>query len=228
MSEAVSTGVDHLPADFVAGNHFDKYGSRNPIHALMLGAFVRDVRELLEMAAPKSVLEVGCGAGELAGRLWSPQETHAAEGIHYVGTDVCDQQVARAAQLYPSWRFQQASAYELPFEDGSFDLVLACEVLEHLECPQRALVEAARVARRHLLVSVPWEPVWRVLNVARGKYWSRWGNTPGHVQHFSRRGLRRLVSERFDLLAERRPVPWTMLLACVRNEAASVEESRPS
>jgi hypothetical protein len=52
-----------------------------------------------------------------------------------------------------------------------------------------------------------------VLNVLRGKYLAAWGNTPGHLQHFSRAAIRRLVASRFQIVAESHPLPWTMLLA---------------
>jgi hypothetical protein len=91
--------------------------------------------------------------------------------------------------------------------------VVACEVFEHLERPAAAIHEVARVAADWLLLSVPWEPTWRLLNLARGKYVRRLGNTPGHLQNFSRRAIRQLVSQRFDIVAQRRPFPWTMLLA---------------
>jgi ubiquinone/menaquinone biosynthesis C-methylase UbiE len=104
------------------------------------------------------------------------------------------------------------SAYELPFEDASFDLVVCCEVLEHLEHPGRGLAEAVRVAKKAVLVSTPREPLWRVLNVARGRYLRDLGNTPGHVQHFGRRSLVRLVESRLRVVETRTPVPWTVVL----------------
>ena len=56
------------------------------------------------------------------------------------------------------------------------------------------MAEMARVARRHLLVSVPREPLWRGLNVARGAYLSDLGNTPGHVNHWSKRSFVAMLS----------------------------------
>src|SRR5690606_14550050 len=106
----------------------------------------------------------------------------------------------------------QASVYDLPWQDGEFDLVICCEVLEHVDDPDRALAEIARVASRRVLVSTTWEPVWRCLNMARGKYLSALGHTPGHVQHFTRRGLVSLGSRHLRLLQCRTPLPWTILL----------------
>jgi len=63
---------------------------------------------------------------------------------------------------------------------------------------------------------VPREPIWRILNIARGKYIGDLGNTPGHVNHWSRRGFIDLLSRRFDVVEVRSPLPWTMALCRVR------------
>jgi ubiquinone/menaquinone biosynthesis C-methylase UbiE len=195
----------------VAGNYFDKYRSKNPVYLALVGDFLRRARELLRIARPVRALEVGCAQGDLAFRLFG--EGKEMPVIAYTGIDLSPSEVSRARERFPGWSFRVASAYDLPFPDSAFDLVIACEVLEHLDRPAECLREVERVCGSHVLLSVPWEPVWRVLNLARGKYWACLGNTPGHVQHFSRRCIRRLVSARFEIVAERRPIPWTMLLA---------------
>jgi hypothetical protein len=73
----------------------------------------------------------------------------------------------------------------------------------------------ARVATGHLLVSVPREPLWRVMNVARGAYLRQLGNTPGHLNHWSKPGFVRLLAEFGDVVHTRSPFPWTMLLVRV-------------
>jgi hypothetical protein len=78
--------------------------------------------------------------------------------------------------------------------------------------PAHTLAEMARCGERHLLVSVPREPLWRVLNMARGAYWSRLGNTPGHLNHWSRRSFVRLIAGYGKVAEVRSPFPWTMLL----------------
>ena len=88
----------------------------------------------------------------------------------------------------------------------------AIEVLEHVPEPEATLAEMARVARGHLLVSVPREPLWRGLNMARGAYWRDLGNTPGHVNHWSKRGFVSLLSRYGTVEEARSPFPWTMLL----------------
>ena len=95
---------------------------------------------------------------------------------------------------------------------NEFDLACAIEVLEHVPDPEHTLAEMARCAERHLLVSVPREPLWRGLNMARGAYWSDLGNTPGHLNHWSRRSFVRLLSRHGQVVEVRSPFPWTMLL----------------
>jgi hypothetical protein len=52
--------------------------------------------------------------------------------------------------------------------------------------------------------------------MARGAYWGALGNTPGHVNHWSKRSFTKLL-ERYGTVAEiRSPFPWTMLLVEVR------------
>jgi hypothetical protein len=89
-------------------------------------------------------------------------------------------------------------------------------VLEHLTDPRAALAEIARVANDTVVISVPWEPVWRAGNLLRGRYISALGNTPGHLQHFTRRKLLRAIGEFFEIEAVRRPLPWTFVRARVR------------
>lgn len=200
----------HADAGNVVGNVYDKYGTGNPIARRLMQGFLDAVTELYRVAEPTSVLEVGCGEGELAAHLW-----HA--GPRPDRFEISDVELDRLRPDLPSALVaHKASIYELPWPDDAFDLVLCCEVLEHLQQPERGMAELARVARRHVLLSTPWEPVWRVLNMARGRYLGELGNTPGHVQHFSRRGLARLARTHLRLVAQRTPLPWTVLLGTPR------------
>ena len=122
----------------------------------------------------------------------------------------------RSAGITPAIPFQVANLYELDPERDAAELVVCCEVLEHLPDPPRALEVLGRLARPYLIASVPREPLWRILNIARGKYWSNLGNTPGHLQQWSRRAFVALLAQRFDVVEVRNPLPWTMALCRVR------------
>jgi ubiquinone/menaquinone biosynthesis C-methylase UbiE len=190
----------------IAGNYYDKYGTKNPLARAMMRGFLGAVGDLYARVAPERVLEVGCGEGHLAMQLLA----RGPRPARFVASDVDLSAVAPG--LDPLIELREASVYELPFDDGEFDLVLCCEVLEHLHEPERGLAEVARVAGRAVVLSTPREPLWRALNVARGRYVRQLGNTPGHVQHFSSRALVRLAETRLRVVERRQPVPWTVLL----------------
>ncbi len=195
------------------GNTYDKYGSTNPVVRRLMAGFERTLDELFTAATPESVLDVGCGEGVL-----TTQWADRLDGGRVVGIDLEDEKLAaeweqrRRANL----EFQAVDGRELPFADGEFDLVAAIEALEHITDPERSVAEMARVARGHLLVSVPREPLWRMLNVARGAYVRELGNTPGHVNHWTRHGFARLLGRHGEVVTARSPFPWTMLLVRVR------------
>ncbi len=98
-------------------------------------------------------------------------------------------------------------AENLPFADGEFDVASAIEVLEHVPDPEHTVAEMARVASGHLLVSVPREPLWRGLNMARGAYLKELGNTPGHLNHWSKRSFVELLSRHGEVVAGALAVP---------------------
>ena len=188
----------------IVGNVYDKYGTRNPIARALMRGFTGAVTNLYLGTGARSVLEVGCGEGHLADHL-----IRAARPARF---EACDVELRPAPGLDPQIVLREASIYALPYPPASFDLVICCEVLEHLVDPAAGLAELARVSARHVLLSTPWEPIWRVLNLARGRYLQDLGNTPGHIQHFSRRAIRELAARHLRVLELRRPLPWTVIL----------------
>jgi 2-polyprenyl-3-methyl-5-hydroxy-6-metoxy-1,4-benzoquinol methylase len=196
----------------VTGNTFDKYGSRNPVVRWLMAGFERNLADLFASAEPESVLDVGCGEGVLTQR-WASE---VAPG-RVVGIDLDDPLIAAewAQRGAPNLEFIAQRAENLPFADDEFDLATATEVLEHVPDPGHTLSEMARCARRHVLISVPHEPLWRALNMARGAYWRERGNTPGHINHFSRAAIVSLCAQHGDVIETRSPFPWTMVLVRV-------------
>lgn len=198
----------------VVGNVFDKYDSRNPLVREIMRQFDKGLADLVSRAAPTNIHELGCGEGHWV-LEWMRQ------GIDARGSDFSEKVIALARdnaineQLDPSV-FSVRSIYEITPEVDSADLMVCSEVMEHLTDPRAGLAAIQRVASGHVILTVPREPIWRAMNVARGAYLHRLGNTPGHLQHWSSRQFITLAEEYFDVIEVKRPLPWTMLLCRAR------------
>jgi 2-polyprenyl-3-methyl-5-hydroxy-6-metoxy-1,4-benzoquinol methylase len=208
MNVKISSGAKEN--GIVVGNAYDKYGSRNPVVKWFMGGFESALAGLVAKACPTAIHEIGCGEGYWVLR-WTEQGM-AARGCDF-STHVINlaRENAAGRGLSPSL-FEVRSIYELESGRDSADLVVCCEVLEHLEYPEAGLKALQRVVSRHLIVSVPREPLWGLLNLARGKYIVDWGNTPGHIQHWSKGAFVHLMSKYFEVVEVNTPLPWTMLL----------------
>jgi ubiquinone/menaquinone biosynthesis C-methylase UbiE len=206
------SGVTVSEDGVVTGNTYDKYGSQNLLVRRLMGGFERALDGLLDEAGPQSLLDVGCGEGVLVQR-WAERLPET----RFVGVDLQEEsiQTGWSEHAAPNLEYHMMTAENLPYTADEFDMASAIEVLEHVPDPDHTLAEMARCAQRHLLVSVPREPLWRALNVARGAYWSELGNTPGHLNHFSKRSFMRLLARHGDIIEVRSPFPWTMLLVRV-------------
>jgi 2-polyprenyl-3-methyl-5-hydroxy-6-metoxy-1,4-benzoquinol methylase len=205
----VSGGVTVSHEGIVTGNTYDKYGSTNLLVRRLMTGFERTLDELLTSAEPHSLLDVGCGEGVLV-HQWAQRLGEC----RVVGIDLEEQsiQAGWSERQAPNLEYHVMRAENLPFAENEFDLATAIEVLEHVPDPEHTLAEMARCAERHLLVSVPHEPLWRMLNMARGAYLPQLGNTPGHINHWSKRSFGKLLARYGEVAETRSPFPWTMML----------------
>lgn len=204
----VSEGL--IEDGIVVGNHYDKYNSRNPIVQQLMRGFEQSLAALVAQVRPSEIHEVGCGEG-----YWTLR--WRAQGIEARGSDFSTVAIDIARNNAADRRLQEdmfsvGNIYHLQPPRDRAELVVCCEVLEHLDDPEAGLRALQRVADPWLILSVPREPLWSAMNMARGRYWRDLGNTPGHVQRWSSRAFVKLVSGYFDVVTMRTPVPWTMLL----------------
>ena len=196
-------------AGVVTGNTYDKYGSTNPVVRRLMAGFERTLDELFAKADPQSLLDVGCGEGVLVHEWAARIAPRRVVGIDLEEPSI---QAGWAQRPAPNLEYRIMKAESMPFADDEFDVATAIEVLEHVPDPAHTVAEMARVAKRHLIVSVPREPLWRGLNMARGAYLKQLGNTPGHLNHWSKRSFVALLSQHGTVVEARSPFPWTMLL----------------
>jgi len=186
-----------------------EYENSNPIAKLLFSNFYCNLSDFISVLdADARLLEVGCGAGFSSMKINELLTTQ-----HFEVSDYDERYVRRLRESAFPLRVQQESILALNREDSSFDCVICLEVLEHIGDFQRALSELFRVTRKWVVLSVPNEPLWHILNLARGMYWREFGNTPGHINHWSPSKFRRLVSEYGTVYRISLPPPWIMVLA---------------
>ena len=189
-----------------------KYKTRNPIGRLLLSNFDKSIASFIREIGPSKVLEVGCGEGHITNIILQNSSAQIK------ALDISDSILQDAKNNVSSNRvsFKNQSIYTLANNCEKSEMVVCCEVLEHLEDPIQGLNNLHAVAAPYALLSVPREPIFRTMNFMRGAYISSWGNCPAHLQHWSKRGFLQLVSQNFEVLAVASPLPWTILLLRAR------------
>lgn len=199
----------------VAGNVYDKYGAKNPIVRYLMKGFYNSINELVSMTGVSDIHEVGCGEGYLSVFLAKKNRTVRASDF---SCRVIGKARAVAAEAGVNISFNVANMYNLEPQKDAAALIVCCEVLEHLAEPELAVGLLSKLANPYLLVTVPQEPIWRILNISRGKYLGSLGNTPGHLQHWSKAGILSMLKKHVDIVRVLTPFPWIMALCCTRRK----------
>lgn len=202
--------VDHskLRAKPEDENFTGKYTEGGLIAKKLVDNYFKSVSKLLSKCETiEKAHEIGAGEGLSTQRLKSM--------VPFISASEFVNELVKKAQLNnPEINIFQESVYELQYENDSVDLIFLLEVLEHLDYPKKALQEIKRVSTRYLILGVPREPLWRFLNMCRFKYLRDFGNTPGHLNHWSTQSLVKLIEQEFGpVISIETPIPWTIILA---------------
>jgi ubiquinone/menaquinone biosynthesis C-methylase UbiE len=185
-----------------------KYQSQNIINKWLIRGFFASIMDLLSIISPpKNIIDTGCGEGVV---LFYLRDLFPSSNI--VSLDVEMDLLNIANQINPGMQLVNGSLYSLPFMEQSYDMVLCTEVLEHLYNPAAAMNEIVRVGRKYFLFSVPHEPWWRIANMTRFSYIKQWGNTPGHVNHWTESSFVKFLTSYMEIISIRKPFPWIMIL----------------
>jgi SAM-dependent methyltransferase len=153
----VRSGVTRMFIDKFAINshnaHYDGQYSASELEWRRLGAIdkVNNLAATLGGRTASSVLEVGCGTGAVLAEI-----SRRGIGERHVGIDMADP----AEHIDPGAKGLELHVYDgnrLPFEDNSFDLVIASHVVEHVPDPRGFLAELSRVSANLLYLEVPCE-----------------------------------------------------------------------
>jgi ubiquinone/menaquinone biosynthesis C-methylase UbiE len=194
------------------GHKYTEEGS-GKIGGKLLDGYFASVEKLFKDSGLKTgkAIELGCGEGYSTERL----HKMLPSSITLEASEFVADLVPLAQKLNPGIKVTEESVYELRHADNTFDLVFLLEVMEHLDYPDKALEEIQRVLKPggFLILGVPREPLWCILNIARFKYLAHFGNTPGHLNHWSKITLVSFVTKHFAKpIVVRNPLPWNQVL----------------
>jgi 2-polyprenyl-3-methyl-5-hydroxy-6-metoxy-1,4-benzoquinol methylase len=193
------------------GPNLNKYLSANLLKQYFINRFLKSIAEIAERCHPKDVLDIGCGEGFIIRCLSMKFDCKIA------GCDVNKEAITFAKRLNPQAAVFAADIHSLPVSDEKqHNLVICCEVLEHLDRPLTALREIKRVSSHLCIISVPHEPFFSTMNFLSGNHFWAFGNNPNHVQKWTKDGFRRFLSQELDVLLLKSSLPWLIALCQVR------------
>ncbi len=188
--------------------NFKKHTTKNPLGKIFLNNFLKTVVATVRPLQITTVLDVGCGEGFTLARL---KKVHIGKVYEGIEKDLVAIELGK--KLYPKVTIKEGDIYKLPYKSNSFDLVMATEVLEHLDNPKKAYRELLRVSKKYVLLSVPNEPWFTFQRIARFQNILHLGAHPEHIQHWTSRGFSKFVKVKgVKVIDKKLPTPWTMIL----------------
>ncbi len=184
-----------------------KYLATNPVVQRLLRQWLGQLAELVAAHVPTAtpLLDAGAGAGFSLERFVGHRPVLAV--------DLQLEKVVQVPERVPSAQPLVSDVTRLPLPDDAVGWATSIEVLEHLPQPELLVAELARVCRDGVIVSVPWEPWFKLGNLARGKNMRRFGNDPEHIGAFGPAGLARLLQRSFEHVTIHRRLPWLLAVA---------------
>lgn len=189
-------------------SNYEKNTTSNPVSKFFLDNFYKVLLGEIKKLNPESILDAGCGEGFTLNKL-----KQAKIGRHLEGMEFVDAAIALGKKIHPAIPIRKANIYKMPYKDNSFDLVICTEVLEHLDDPEKALVELKRVTSKYLVLTVPDEPLFTIQRFLRGKNIFKLGAHPEHIQHWSAGSFKKFVKSYVKIIDDKTPLPWIMIVA---------------
>ena len=164
--------------------------------------------QLVAKSGAQSVLDAGCGEGFVTGYMAGRDPS-----LKLTGIDLSSGAIAYARKHFGhTATFTVGSVLKLPYEDASFDTVVCSEVLEHIAEWDSAIAELKRVARRHVVITVPHEPYFKALNDLGQAV--RFCQDPGHVNFWSWPAFKSMIGANFaSAMLQRKHFVYQLALA---------------
>ena len=197
--------------------HAGKYGNKNPIHQLILGRFLDSIATEIDGFSADSILDFGCGEAF----FWKEMEIRDVRPNNLTGIDLRTDALATAQASFPQHRFIEQDILSWT-TSSKFDLVVASQVLEHLPKPEIFLRKLVNLSSSHLLLSVPWEPYFKLCNLARGRDILRLGNHPEHINGWGAKSFRDFVDSEVEIVKYITVFPFLLVLAKPKQKFTSL------
>lgn len=185
-----------------------KYREPSLLKRFLIKRFLNNIQQKFTQCQPKRVLDLGCGEGFNIGYL-----QQKSPRVQFSAVDHDKEQLERLKKLFPQIKTYHADLVTLDFLSEKFDLVMALEVLEHLPEPNQAFLAMKKLTNHFILISVPWEPFFRLSNLLRGRNIAKLGDDPEHINHWTKKQIVSLVAKYFDIIETTISFPWTIILA---------------
>jgi 2-polyprenyl-3-methyl-5-hydroxy-6-metoxy-1,4-benzoquinol methylase len=188
-------------------------------HAYILPA----VLALLPKGKKLNILDAGCGNGYIANQL-------AELGHTVTGVDQAEDGIAIAQKAYPRVRFMLGSVYDdLSSIVQDVDVIISCEVIEHLYYPNTFLVNMHRYIRPngYIILTTPYHGYLKNLALSLFNAWDKHhtvGREGGHIKFFSEKTLSLMLNQSgYDDItyknAGRLPFLWKSMVCRARKHA---------
>lgn len=192
------------------GTWGNKYDSKNPIKNYLLKNFLGKLTDSIKSVSKdiKDISEIGCGEGHLTRLISEHFPSHMIYASDYSKQIV---EYAKKHNKSKNIEYSIENIYEIN-KLKSADILVCCEVLEHLDDPEKALENLSKLKSKFVLLSVPLEPWWRVVQFLSGNHLKYFGNTPGHVNHWSHKEFKNLVTKYFEISEASVQFPWSVIL----------------
>jgi 2-polyprenyl-3-methyl-5-hydroxy-6-metoxy-1,4-benzoquinol methylase len=205
MKNKFNHNFTKIKEDETTQKYFDRI-SKGPSHK-----FIENIIKEIKPLKVKNILDVGCGTGYVTKEI-----AKINQNITACDTDADRVRLAKGfvgEDIRNNITFLTIKPGKLPFKDNSFDLVVCFEVLEHVPNYMGLIKELKRVSKKYVLITVPNEPYFRIANFLRLKYFKSLGNSPGHINHFTKRKIVEILKKQFKIKkVETNAFFWVMVL----------------
>jgi ubiquinone/menaquinone biosynthesis C-methylase UbiE len=171
--------------------------------------FKKDLIDFVLYTNPYKILDLGCGEGLITKDIAINLPNSSIIGIDFDNEYI---NYAKTNNQKENITYINYNLFEIKYPKNSFDLVITTEVLEHINDFEKALQNMLNLTKKYLIISVPYEPWFRIANMLRFKYLSSFGNNPGHINHWSKNQIRKLCQKYGHVVKIKTSTFWNIVI----------------